>query len=488
MLLYEINTRCWLRQLGLRTLAEVPEAELLRWRRQGFTWVWLMGVWSEGTRARAEALKDARRQHFYSKLLPAVGGDCWKEEDVAASPYAIADYQVSAELGGEEGLAAFREALHRHGLKLMLDFVPNHLGLDHPWIEERTELFVQSTEPAPGFFKRRTRAGIRWLAHGKDPNFHPWTDTVQLDYRRSETRAAMIGLLQAVATRCDGVRCDMAMLLLNEVFARTWGEAATPPTVEFWSEAIGAVRSVHANFLFLAEVYWGLEARLQDLGFDFTYDKTLYDHILGRDPVVLQRYLYGLRPEVLAHGAHFLENHDEPRVAALLSTAEHLAAALLVLGLPGMSLLHEGQLEGASIQLPVQLVRRLAEPRRPEIEAIYERLLRVLPETRVGRGRGELVPPQAAWPDNPTGLDCVLIQWRDQEPGLDLVAVNMAAHPSQSRVSLNLEPPLSRGWRIENLLGPERSFCEEAELCHPGLLIELPAYGARLLRLSPASA
>src|SRR5947207_7358076 len=121
-LLYEINPRCWLRELSKQrgqpvTLADVPEAEFARWRALGFTHIWLMGVWTTGPRARAEALKHPELRRVYDEVLPN-----WTEADVAGSPYAIADYQVPEALGGETGLRNFREKLHAHGLKLLLDF------------------------------------------------------------------------------------------------------------------------------------------------------------------------------------------------------------------------------------------------------------------------------------------------------------------------------------------------------------------------------
>src|SRR5262249_38787070 len=162
--------------------------------QSGFTHIWLMGVWTTGPRARAQGLADPNLRRAFSEALPD-----WTDTDVPGSPYAIADYHVSRLLGGDEGLEMFRQRLQARGLKLLLDFVPNHLGLDHPWVRERPELFVQSPGPAPGCFEQQTKSGIRYLAHGKDPYFAPWTDTVQLDYRTKDTRATMQQLLQSVA-------------------------------------------------------------------------------------------------------------------------------------------------------------------------------------------------------------------------------------------------------------------------------------------------
>jgi Alpha amylase, catalytic domain len=488
-LLYEVNTRCWLRALSEKTgtaitLANVPDSEPAGWRKLGFTHIWLMGVWRTGPRARAEALKPPELRGAYDQVLPG-----WQEADVAGSPYAIGDYQVPPALGGEAGLERFRRRLHEHGLKLVLDFVPNHLGLDHPWVGERPDLFVQSSSEAAGTFAQQTRAGVRWLAHGKDPYFAPWTDTVQVDYRRVATRNAMTQLLQSVAKRCDGVRCDMAMLLLNEVFAKTWASFPIAnneaPATEFWESAIPAVRETNPGFLFLAEVYWGLEARLQALGFDYTYDKTLYDGLVTRDAAGVQNHLLGMTAQTLAGRAHFLEDHDEPRVASILSLAEHRAAALLILGLPGMRFLHDGQLSGARIKIPVQLARRGAEPKQADIEALYEQLLTAFPATAVGHGRGELSRPREAWAGNSTAKNFVIVQWQRQAPEFDLVVVNLAPNRSQCYAPLSVEHLAAHNWEMRDLLGQEYYRRSGDDLQNQGLYLDLPPHGAQLFHFGP---
>src|SRR5215468_1296871 len=190
-LLYEIDTRCWLRELSERhgrnvTLATVPDDEFVRWQRLGCTHIWLMGAWASGPRARALALTTPDLRRVYDAVLPG-----WREEDVAGSPYAVADYKVPLGLGGETGLQEFRRQLQAHGMKLILDFVSNHMGVDHPWVNEQPDLFVQSLTSLPGTFAVETPVGTRWLAHGKDPYFPAWTDTVQIEYRRVAARAAM---------------------------------------------------------------------------------------------------------------------------------------------------------------------------------------------------------------------------------------------------------------------------------------------------------
>ena len=488
-LLYEVNTRCWLRALSEKTgtaitLANVPESELAGWKKLGFTHIWLMGVWTTGPRSRAEALKHPELRSAYDQVLPG-----WQEADVAGSPYAIGDYQVPPALGGESGLAKFRQRLGDHGLRLLLDFVPNHIGLDHAWVRERPDLFVQSASERPGTFAQPTGTGVRWLAYGKDPYFAPWTDTAQLDYRRAETRAAMTQLLEGIAGRCDGVRCDMAMLMLNEVFAKTWEHFPVPnpqsPSSEFWASAIPAVKAAHPEFLLLAEAYWGLEARLQALGFDYTYDKTLYDCLVSHDAVGVQRHLLGMTTEALAGSAHFLENHDEPRIASNLPPAEHRAAALLILGLPGMRFLHDGQLSGARLRIPVQLARRAEEPAQAEIATLYQHLLMTLLGTAVGQGSGALSQPRPAWSGNLSAQNFVVVHWQRQAPQFDLVVVNLAPARSQCYAPLRLEHLAAHNWAMTDLLGHERYKRSGDDLQNQGLYLDLPAHGAQLFHFEP---
>jgi hypothetical protein len=488
-ILYEINTRCWLRELSQKgggpvLLGTVPETELLNWQRLGFTHIWLMGVWPTGPLARAKALEPGQRGN-YVVALPD-----WREEDVTGSPYAIAEYRVAEALGGEEGLGSFRRNLHQHGLKLLLDFVPNHLAVDHPWTRERPELFVQSTSAVPETFPVQTTAGNRWLAHGKDPYFPAWSDTAQLDYRRPATRQAMTELLVQLAARCDGVRCDMAMLLLNNVFARTWQRLPAPevtPAEEFWGSAILNTKRTNSDFIFLAEAYWGLEPQLQALGFEYTYDKDLYDRLIHADGSAVRQHVFGLPAQVLKAGAHFLENHDEPRVASLVPFPRHRAAALLVLALPGMRFLHEGQLTGARLRIPVQLARRSPEPEQAEIKEMYERLLEEVQKTAVGKGQPRLLEAQSAAAGQPSPQACIVIQWQEQPSEFDLVVVNFSGDHYQCRVPLAPEEVAGKGWKMKDLLGSIEQNWEGQELAERGLRLELPPWAAELLHFASFS-
>ncbi len=465
------------------TLANVPASEFAAWQRLGFTHIWLMGVWTTGARGRELALTEPNLLKAYDEALPG-----WRKADVAGSPYSIAAYEVPAALGSEAGLKKFRDALRACGMKLMLDFVPNHLGCDHPWTAQRPELFVQSPTEAEGTFAVETAVGVRWLAHGKDPHFAPWTDTVQLDYRRPETRLAMRELLLSIAARCDGVRCDMAMLLLNDVFAKTWAHfpaGVDAPETVFWAEAIPAVKARQPDFLFLAEVYWGLESRMQALGFDYTYDKQLYDDLIWGNATWAQRRLLESPPEFVAASAHFLENHDERRAAEALALEQHRAAALIILGLPGLRLLHDGQLTGSRVKLPVQLARRPAEAPLPEIEALYERRFAALLMAGVGQGQATIIAPRPAWPENPSGLNFVLVLWQSKPDEFALVAVNYAPHRSQCYAPLAVPNLADRNWSMRDLLSDEQHERFGNDLQSQGLYLDLAPYGAQVFRFQP---
>lgn len=484
-LVFEVNARHWLADLSARngrttTLGKVPDEEIARWRDSGFTHVWLMGVWEVGPQAQAVAAADPGLQRAASDTLP--GTD---EPVLCGSPFAIAGYRVARTLGSETGLKKLRRQLHRHNLGLILDYVPNHVGLDHPWLDQCPDRFVQGVAGTPGTFIRSGPAGDRVYAHGRDPNFPVWPDTAQLEYRNPETRAAMIDELGLVAARCDGIRCDMAMLLMNEVFERTWRDfprEGTPPAREFWGEAIAQTKRQHPDCLFLAEVYWDLEATLQNLGFDYTYDKRLYDLLLARDPGAVQTHLLERPPGFVSRSAHFLENHDEVRIASRLDPAEHAAAAWLMLSLPGMRLLQDGQLTGARLRTRVQWARRPIEPAVDEIQSMYSRLLQATQSGAVGQNDGRVLAPRPAWPDNPTWRNIIVVFWPGGSREFDVSVVNLAPHRSQCYVPLPVTNLQQNNWRLEDRLGVEVYERFGDDLAQQGLYLDVAEHAAQLFR------
>jgi len=496
-LLYEVYTRQWLSSLSKKKGREidlwgVPEDEIDGWAERGFSHIWLMGLWPTGTRSRHEALRHPDLRRAYDEALPG-----WSDADVGGSPYAISAYHVPPALGGDDGLAAFRKRLAERGLKLVLDFVPNHTGLDHAWAIQRPHLYVGAPVEAGAAIPEAARIkgawGERLIAHGKDPYFPGWTDTLQIDHRRPEARRAMIEQLEKVAARCDGVRCDMAMLVLSDVFARTWahvpvmnaqGQPIDAVDGEFWSDAIAAVRARHPDFLFVAEAYWDLEDRLVDLGFDHAYDKKLYDLVMHRDRGVAH-HLRGLG-EKNARRVHFLENHDEPRANARLPFSAHRGAALLTLALPGLRLLHDGQLEGRRRFARIQLSRRLHEEPDAAVVALYDALLAVLPETAIGKGDARIVDTTAAWEGNDSHQAFTIVQWQraDDASAFDVVVVNHADERAQCFARLSAAGLRGGTWRLVDVLGHERHERGGDELADRGLFLDVDGHAAQLFRFT----
>ncbi len=355
----EIPVRVFLHELSAAagtpvTLAEIPEEVLDEWSALGLDAVWLMGVWATGDVGRQLAREYPGMMDVYRGALPDVGPD-----DILGSPYAVQEYRVAPAFGGGLALRALRRRLARRGIGIFLDYVCNHTARDHKWVKQHPDYYIHrdpSVNPAPlqGAFSAQTTRGERWIAHGRDPLFPEWEDTAQLNPRSAPARAAMVAQMKKIAGMCDGVRCDMAMLLLSDVFTRTWGEQGIPDSGdvaegEFWKEAIEAVLKGKPEFLFIAEAYWDRQWDLQQLGFHFTYDKTLYDRLLREGAAAVGDHLKA-DLSYQQHSLRFLENHDEERVARLIpSEPWHFAAAAVVATVPGMFLVHDGQMEGRAI-------------------------------------------------------------------------------------------------------------------------------------------
>jgi glycosidase len=479
--LFEINTRVWLDRLSREagrpvTLATVDDAILDDLARQGFDWIWLLSVWQTGAASRAVSRSNlAWRADFEAALTDLT------EQDICGSGFAISAYEVDEALGGNAALADFRARLAARGLRLMLDFVPNHTALDHPWVAARPDFYVQGDEQAlataPANYRRvETDRGPRVLAHGRDPNFPGWPDTLQLNYASPELQTARTTELLAIAGQCDGLRCDMAMLVLPEIFQRSWGLMPAP----FWPTAIAAVRQAHPGFTFLAEAYWDLEWELQQHGFAYCYDKRLYDRLRNGDAGAIRAHLAaGL--DYQDRLARFLENHDEPRAAASFPWPQHQAAAIVTYFAPGLRFFHQGQFDGARVRVPVHLRRGPVEPRDPDIAAFYDRLLTVL----FRDGAWSLIAPQPAWPDNPSWQDFISYAWRAPDGGRYLVVVNYSDHQGQCRLRLPFTGLAGGRFRLVDLMGSEVYDRDGDGLIDPGLYIDLGAWRYNVFKLEP---
>ena len=480
--LLEINTRVWLRRLSREagkpvTLANVDDAILDDIARRGFDWIWLLSVWRTGAASRAVSRGNPAWQAEFRSVLPDLMND-----DICGSGFAISAYEVDQALGGKAALAEFRARLAARGLRLMLDFVPNHTALDHPWVRSHPDFYVQGGEQALAAAPETccrvdTDQGPRILACGRDPNFPGWPDTLQLNYANPALQTAQMAELSTIAEQCDGLRCDMAMLLLPEVFQRTW--RLTP--VPFWPKAIAAVRDGHRGFVFMAEAYWDLEWELQQQGFDYCYDKRLYDRLRHGEAGAIRAHLEaGL--DYQDRLARFLENHDEPRAAAAFPWPRHQAAAIVTCFAPGLRFFHQGQLDGALVKVPVHLCRAPVEPPNAEVAAFYARLLSVLKSDGFHDGVWSLIPPQPAWDGNPTDQDLVSFAWQVPERS-HVVVVNYSDHQAQCHLRLPFAGLAGRKVRLVDVMGSEVYDRAGTSLAEPGLFIDLAAWRYNVFRL-----
>ncbi|MDZ4659590.1 MAG: alpha-amylase family glycosyl hydrolase [Bythopirellula sp.] len=485
--LYQINTRVWLTELSQTlgrsaTLDEIPNSELDLLAKQGFDWIWLLSVWQTGLAGQKVSRENPEWRREFEETLPDL-----QEQDIAGSGFAITDYHVHQALGGDAALARLRERLRQRGMKLMLDFVPNHTALDHSWVEEHPEYYIVGTEQdlahSPENYVRVARkTDQRIFAHGRDPYFPGWPDTLQLKYANSDMQAALLGELTRIAGQCDGLRCDMAMLVLPEIFQQTWGLPIEP----FWPQAIQCVRKQVPEFCFLAEVYWDREWTLQQQGFDYTYDKRLYDRLRDKIARPVREHLYaGLNYQDKL--ARFLENHDEPRAAAVFSPTVHQAAAVLTFLSPGLRFFQQGQLTGKHKRISPHLNRGPLEPVDNALEHFYDQLLSVLRRPVFREGSWQLLECVPAWESNWTSDCLIACGWQGSSGERYVVAVNYADNQSQGYVRLPFVELRDKTWFLCDLLGS--SMLERAgnDLLSRGLYLDVPPWQASVFALSTSS-
>ncbi len=471
-MIYEINTWVWLQELGRKkkspvTLATVPKKEWDAIASHGFDAVWFMGVWERSPEGIRIAMRNQGLLADFNRALPD-----FTEADNVGSPYCVRRYEVDPHLGGREGLAKARGELAKRGMRLILDFVPNHVAPDHPWVAEHPDYFIQ------GDYGDSVREPAAFLAKdgyvfacGRDPYFPAWPDVLQLNAFNGGLRAAVIDTVASIAGQCDGVRCDMAMLVMNDIFQRTWGDrAGTRPASDYWPELIGAVRKKHPGFLFMAEAYWDLEWELQQHGFDYCYDKKLYDR-LEHDPAESVRLHLCADHDYQERLVRFIENHDEPRAAAIFAPEQERAAAVTVMTLPGAVLLHEGQFEGRKVRLPVFLGRRPGEPPDTDLKAFYHSLLELIAKEGVRNGEWRLCEREG-WPDNESCLNLVAWCWQDGDKR-HLVVVNLSDQDSQAQIRFPWGELAGHSWELADLLAGEVFLRDGNELRQTGLFVGL---------------
>lgn len=480
MSLLEINTRVWLNRFGPgTTLDRVPVQAWESISRTGMDLLWAMGVWAGNPETVKRCCFQPELERRYQQALTD-----YRVDDVVGSPYAVDHYELNAAVGSRQSLRDLRERLHRQGLLLILDFIPNHFGEGSRYIAEAPSVFLHGTEElmkqdGKTFF-RPVQAPCHIIAHGKDPFFDAWSDTAQVNYFSDVAVQFMIKQLQGVAAQCDGVRCDMAMLMLNDVFERTWETALVAggfkrPGEEFWTRAIAAVKAKWPNFIFIAEAYWDTECALRQQGFDYIYDKRFYDCLRGSTASeIVARAGEDLEQQRMR--VRFIENHDEERAVIAFGPMKSKGAAVLTSTMPGMRLYHDGQFDGKAVHLPVQLGREPGETPHPELCPFYEQLLAIVRDPIFKRGQWALQPVESAG-DNSHG-NLIAYSWC-LAGERRLVVVNYADQTSRGHVRLD-NNDLAERTSLKDQLNNRNYEYARSDLQAHGLFIELPPFGAHI--------
>lgn len=458
IILYEINTWVWLTDLSAKyqqpiRLGNVPDVEWQRLAAMGINAIWLMGVWTRSPAAVALTFANPYALREFKEMLPD-----FTPEDLVGSAYSIQNYSVDPHLGGPEGLAAERRKLAELGIRLILDYVPNHVAPDHAWAFEHPEYFVHGNhddlERDPDSFMQ---VGDRIYARGRDPNFPAWQDTLQLNAFSPALRTASVATLDSILAQCDGVRVDMAMLFINRIFAQTWKERiAERPVDEFWPVVITSVRAAHPSALFIAEAYWGTEPELLTMGFDACYDKSLYDALRDRKPTILTR-LMPVHAQIHQSRVRFIENHDEKRAVSAFAKGYWRAAAIFTATLPGMTMFHDGQFEGRKKRISVLLGRRAVEHADPSAEQFYAKLLEVIRHPTIQTGVCKSLPVYT--PRGRRQTRCQAWMWTRLGEAF-LIFANASRFPATCHIKTELLPSIRLSCVLDSLKDNTSSFGE----------------------------
>jgi glycosidase len=400
------STYVWLDQLArryerdIRTLDAIPDDELDRLAASGVTGLWLIGVWERS--AASAAIKHRRGN-----------------PDAAASAYALDDYRIAGELGGEAAYANLRDRAGARGIRLAADMVPNHMGIDSRWVTEHPERFLSipvppfpsyaftgpdlsrdprvsivledhywdATDAAVVFQRMDRRTGeTRYIYHGNDGTSFPWNDTAQLDFLRADVREAVIGAILDVARRFPIIRFDAAMVLARRHVRRLWwpepgagggipsraehalsGRAFTSAMPkEFWREVVDRVAAEVPGTLLLAEAFWMMEGYfVRTLGMHRVYNSA-FMHMLrdenGAGYRTVIRETLGFDPQVLGRFVNFMTNPDEETAIEQFGTGDkYFGSAMVLATMPGLPMLGHGQLEGLGERYGMEFRRAMRD-------------------------------------------------------------------------------------------------------------------------------
>ncbi len=483
--LYEINTRVWLKKFGNdATLKNLPFSVFEELSKKNFQYVWMMGIWKNCSDIIDPVCFSPELIESYNNALRD-----WQKEDVIGSPYSIDEYVVNPLIGTSEDLKIFKEKLNRLNLKLILDFVPNHFGASTKYLKSNPEMFLRANkellEDDPTLFYSPFNNPEVIFAHGRDPFFPAWTDTVQINFFSENARASLIDILLAIAEVADGVRCDMAMLPLNNVFESTWLGVLNKfdikkPKEEFWKLAIDKVKLKYPDFIFIGEAYWDLEWTLQKLGFDFTYDKRLTDRLAADD-------LNGVRSHLRADeqfqkkSVRFIENHDELRAVAKYGVEKSLAAATLISTIQGMKLYYNGQFEGKKYKVPVQLGREPVENTNELIKKYYDKLLSVTADEIFTSGKWNMLQASPVDVKDNSYLNFFAWEWVYNNQRR-IVVINYSNRISYCRLKFDVSG-YNENLLLKDLLSDVTYERSKHEIQNAGLFIELKPFHSHIFSI-----
>lgn len=381
----------WLGQLSTQygysiiRLDQIPDGELERLARAGFTGLWLIGIWERS--AASERIKQL----------------CGNP-DAIASAYSLYDYEIAADLGGWEALANLRERALKRGIRLASDMVPNHTGIYSRWVMQHPDWFVQTDYPPfpsyqftgenlshsgdaviqieDGYWTKRDAAVVfrylerstgrtRYIYHGNDGTSIPWNDTAQLNYLLPDVREAVIQTILHVARNFPIIRFDAAMTLAKKHYQRLWfpvrglgggipsraehgmtrDEFDTLFPVEFWREVVDRVAAEAPDTLLLAEAFWMMEGYfVRTLGMHRVYNSAFMNMLKTEENAKYRKTISNVlefNPEVLKRFVNFMNNPDEKTAVEQFGTqGKYFGACLLMVTMPGLPMFGHGQVEG----------------------------------------------------------------------------------------------------------------------------------------------
>ena len=381
----------WLDQLTkkygypITRLDQIPDGELDTLRDEGFTGLWLIGLWERSKASKRIKIK------------------CGNPE-AAASAYSLYDYNIASNIGGWDALANLRQRLWQRGIRLASDMVPNHTGMDSDWVMNKPDLFVQRRDnPFPQYtfngenlsqdprtsvfledhyyskddcsvvFKRvdNQTGDVRYIYHGNDGTGLPWNDTAQIDFLNPAAREEVVQEILHVARNFPIIRFDAAMVLAKKHIRRLWypepghgGDIATRSETglstqqfndaipnEFWREVVDRVAQEVPDTLLLAEAFWMMEGYfVRTLGMHRVYNSAFMNMLKKEEN---QKYRETVKntitfdPQVLKRYVNFMNNPDEETAIAQFGDGDkYFGCCTLMITMPGLPMFGHGQIEG----------------------------------------------------------------------------------------------------------------------------------------------